>query len=329
VSALGFPEVPFGRGFGVGLDMRYGDSHGFEWKAEEGDVVSDRVRLFLEEEGAVFDHVFFSFQPKDRGLLDEEELFAVWDRMFSELPDVGARGLHHTMLNLASIDERVDRTRVLEVTNALIERYDLRWVNEDVGIWSVGGKVMPYPLPPILTREGLDGCTRHVQEVQRGLAAPLVLELPGFSEGTNFVVGDLDAYDFFRELARRTAAPVTLDTGHLLSWRWLLGHRGEALFDELERLPLEACFEIHLSGCHISAGRFVDVHHGVLMPEQLELLRRLLPLCPNLKAVTSEDPKMDSTGRLVRKARAGYEELRHIADGWRGEGRHEPARRIA
>lgn len=314
-----FPQVPFARALGVGFDMRYGDLHGLVRSHElsqVSDVMAPRVRAFLARESATFRYAFFSFQPKDRGLLEPAEYFPIWDQLLADSPRFEAFALHHTQLNLATIDEHVDRQRLVEFTNALIERYDLRWVNEDVGIWSIDGKMMPYPLPPILTREGLDAAIRQVDAVQQRLRAPLVLEFPGFSEGTNFVIGTMNAYDFFRELAERTGSPVTLDTGHLLSFRWLCGHRGAALYDELERLPLEHCFEIHLSGCQIIRDRFADVHHGVIADEQLAILAKLLPLCPNLRAVTYEDPKLEPDGSLRQKARGPFAQLKAMTEEW-------------
>ena len=111
-------------------------------------------------------------------------------------------------------------------------------------------------------------------------------------------------------------APVTLDVGHLLSYQWLRGRRGEALYGELERLPLAHCVEIHLSGASISRGFFQDFHHGILMDEQLQLLGRLLAACPNLRVVTYEDPRFDESGALLPRTRAGYQRLRRIVAEW-------------
>ncbi len=310
------PDVPFRRALGVGLDLRHEDPHGFV-----GERLAARVQRFLHVYGERFGYAFFSFQPRDRGLLDTADYFPIWDRLFADLPELRVVALHHTMLNLGTIDTRPDRTRILEFTNAMIDRYQLRWVNEDVGIWSIDGKLMPYPLPPILTREGLEAAIGEVEAVQRQLIAPLVLEFPGFSEGASFCVGELDAYDFFRELAEQTGSAVTLDTGHLLSWRWLCGRRGAELFTELERLPLANCFEIHLSGCQVIDGRFADVHHGVLVDEQLQLLEALLQRCPNVRAVTYEDPKLQPDGALRSKAAPGFARLERITNAWiaRGE----------
>ena len=98
--------------------------------------------------------------------------------------------------------------------------------------------------------------------------------------------------------------------------QWLRGHRGEQLYGELDRLPVDHCFEIHLSGCQVVGDRFMDYHHGILMDEQLELLDRLAPLCPNLRAITYEDPKFDADGQLLRKAARNYRRLREFAEAW-------------
>jgi uncharacterized protein (UPF0276 family) len=109
---------------------------------------------------------------------------------------------------------------------------------------------------------------------------------------------------------------VTLDTGHLLSYRWINGHRGEALYEGLDRLPLDLCKEIHLSGCAVRQGRFLDLHNGVLLDEQLEMLDRLLALCPNLRGVTYEDPVPEWNGNLPAAARPNVERLRRRMEQW-------------
>lgn len=304
--------LPGRLGLGVGVDLRYGDPYGFVRTAER-DVVSPSILGFLER--GAFSHAFFSFQPRDRGRLVLDDYAPAWDALYEALPPLRATGLHHTLLNLGSLDVE-DRGELCDFTNALMERYDMRWVNEDLGIWALDGKLMPYPLPPLLTEAGLAKAIAEVEDVMTRLDRPLVVEFPGFSEGTNFFVGELHAYDYFATLAHETGCAVTLDTGHLISYQWLRGCRGAELFEELDRLPLSQCFELHLSGCLIKEDRFVDVHHGVLRDEQLVMAERLVERCPNLCAITYEDPKPDDTGALRSKARPGFDALRALVERW-------------
>jgi hypothetical protein len=90
----------------------------------------------------------------------------------------------------------------------------------------------------------------------------------------------------------------------------------EKMFNGLEKLPFENCFELHLSGCQIIKGKFRDLHHGVLMDEQIQLLDYLLPLCPNLKAITYEDPKYTDEGILIPKSQKNYQRMKEAVEKW-------------
>ena len=306
MNRVRFPDV--GRvGLGVGLDMHLGAPIGFDTNGKP----QPRVHRFLNRHAADFATAFFSWQPRGRGRLDLQDYEASFNALLKGAPDYQALGLHHTRLNLAAPPDN-DQDELLAFTNALIRRFGFDWVNEDLGLWSVDGKPMPYPLPPYLTEAGLDQCVANCRFWQTHLEAPLLVEFPGFSDGISLSVGHIDAYDFFREVVIESGSPCTLDLGHLISWRWRLGHRGEGLFADLDRLPLNHCFEVHMSGCLVSGERWVDAHHGVLRHEQLTLLERLLPRLPNLRVVTYEDPKFDEQGALPDKALPGFEALKGI-----------------
>ena len=316
VTVPRFPRVDHLRlGLGVGFDLPWDGARGFGARAGGGDGLAKATRTFLERESPRWSHAFFSFQPRDRGRLRLADYAPAWDDLFSALPPELPRALHHTALNLGALGP-YPRGEILDFTNAFCERYAIQWVNEDVGLWSLAGRPVPYPLPPLLTPFGLEAAIENVRECQSALAVPLLLEFPGFARGVSLVMGELDAYDFFRVLAEDTRSPVTLDVGHLLSWRWWRGLRGEALFGDLDRLPLANCFELHLSGCEIADGRFVDAHHGRLLDEQFTLLDRLLPLCPNARAVTFEDPRLDDDGALAADNLPSWQRLVEVMDPW-------------
>ena len=52
---------------------------------------------------------------------------------------------------------------LLELTNRLVEAYQFAWINEDLGLWSIRGKPLPYPLSPYLTAAGLRAAVRNTQ----------------------------------------------------------------------------------------------------------------------------------------------------------------------
>jgi len=309
------PAIERRLGFGLGLDMPWGSRIGFTQDSAGRDAPTQRVQRFLGSETRNASHVFVSWQPRDRSELLAQNYFDAFDGFFDCVSDGVVRALHQTALNLGTL-ECPDRTALIRLTNVLTERYRLAWVNEDLGLWSLGGRPLPYPMPPFLTDQGLRAAIRNCVEVQRSLVAPLVIEFPGFSDEMSLSLGQWHAYDFFRRTVEESGTMATLDVGHLLSYQWSRGLRGVALYGDLERLPLSSCFEIHMSGCAISGERFLDLHHGVLLDEQLELLDRLIPLCKNLHAVTYEDPKFDAEGRLFRKALPNVDRMRERTSQW-------------
>lgn len=315
MSTVRFPAIDKTLGLGVGLDMQWGTPTGLQLLPEE--CVSPLTTRFLQNYQNDFNYYFFSFQPKNRSLAKPEDYFPGFDSIVENWPAYSTRALHHTQLNLATLEKRQDKVGLAKFTNALIKRYGFSWVNEDLGLWNIGGKILPYPLPPFLTDAGLTACIENTRAFQELLDVPLVIEFPGFSEGLSVVLGNLNAFSFFRTVAEETASPVTLDTGHLLAYQWMRGRRGAQLLEGLEDLPLDHCFEIHLSGCKIIGERFLDLHHGVLLEEQLLVLDYLLKHCPNVKAVTYEDPKFTQEGHLIPNALAGYQQLKERVSQWK------------
>ncbi|MSP25449.1 MAG: DUF692 family protein [Myxococcales bacterium] len=299
---------------GVGLDLAWGGPVGFRRDIAAGDSVSPRVARFLESHAGELSHFFVSWQPRGRGRLDAAEYHHGWDDLFARV-STPVRALHHTALNLGTT-EPYDRGAIFELTNDLVSRYRFEWINEDLGLWSLGGRPLPYPMPPLFTKEGLRAAVRNVRQCQDALTVPVVVEFPGFSGDMSPTIGPMHPYAFLRAICEETGAPATLDVGHLLSYQWRLGRRGEALYDDLERLPLDHAFELHLAGSSVVDGHFVDAHHGRLLPSQLELCERLLGLCPNLRAVTFEDPRIEETGALEPASADSLAKLRAVTKLW-------------
>ncbi|MES2856215.1 MAG: DUF692 family multinuclear iron-containing protein, partial [Bdellovibrionota bacterium] len=246
-------------GLGLGLDTPWGSSRGFQ------SSVGPALRQFLERHGEDFETFFFSFQRRNYGALRSSDYIPAFRDAYEIASKFASTvNLHHTMLNLGAALP-YDRSQILRVTNEISEAIPLGWINEDVGIWFLEGKSVPYPLPPILTRESLNLCTETVRHVMSELQTPLSIEFPGITDGASFQVGNLDLYEFFGELADRTKSLVTLDTGHLLGWEWLQGRFEGEMYRHLEKFPFDQVVEIHMAGSETKNGNFIDRHHGILL----------------------------------------------------------------
>lgn len=306
MGSIRFPNVTDRLGLGVGLDIPWGSPDGFQ---SDSNQISESTTRFLRHMTHDFSYYFLSFQPKNRGSISADDYLPAYHDLRKRWPNYATRALHHTQLNLGTLDP-YDKRAVVRFTNKLVDEMGFSWINEDLGLWSFRGKPLPYPLPPFLTERGLKAAIDNTRYYQENLNCPVLVEFPGFSEGVSFIIGDLDGFEFFSRVVTETDSPCTLDTGHIISYQWLKGNRDQNLFEGLEILPFENCFEIHLSGCQIIGDKFMDLHHGILLKEQLSLLDYLIPRCPNLKAITYEDPKFTKEGILIPKAVDGFEFLK-------------------
>lgn len=299
--------------FGFGMDLTWGGEFSYLADTPDGDCISPRVRKFIQRNQHQFNHLFFAYQPRDRQALRAENYYQAYDDFFYTANEIPIRAMHQTMLNLGALGD-YDRTKVIEFTNDIIERYGLSWIVEDLGIWSIKNKVLPYPLAPVLTHSSLKSCVKAVKQVKRDLNTTLCVEFPGFTDGTNFYLGNMHAFDFFRNMAEESDVNVTIDIGHIISYQWMLGKRGDEIFNDIDKLPFDRCFEIHMSGCSITSRGFIDAHHGVLLDEQIDMLIFVINRCPNLKAVTYEDPKFDKDGHMIKKSIPNYLRMKDIVD---------------
>ena len=95
--------------------------------------------------------------------------------------------------------------------------------------------------------------------------------------------------DFMAELQRRTTLPLLLDLGHLASYQL---SAGVPLDTGLDRFPLEQVLEIHIAGAVVTEreGRrfYFDDHTLPVRQATPNLRARVLPRCPNLRALTFE-----------------------------------------
>jgi uncharacterized protein (UPF0276 family) len=299
---------------GVGVDLPWETSPGFR-RGEDHDHVDVALATFLDRHAREFGHFFFAFQPRDRNHLDATVYLSAYDALMEHFAPGCNLAFHHTMLNVCG-EARYERRHLLRFTNDLVRRYGIKWVNEDIGIWSLGGKSLPYPLAPMLNKHSLSRAKDVVKEIQDTLLCPFVLEFPGFTDGSSLLIGDMDAFDYFRELATGTDAWVNLDTGHILSYQFLCARLNRPV-PTWERLPLDRCFEIHLAGSQVAGNNFRDMHDGRILPEQFELLRFLLKSCPELCAVTFEDPRILPSGDFEGESAANWERLSDTLNAFR------------
>jgi uncharacterized protein (UPF0276 family) len=137
------------------------------------------------------------------------------------------------------------------------------------------------PLP--LDEETLDLVTSRVEEVQRTVEAPFLLENNVYyfeMEGQ-----DHDEASFLNALHRRTGCGLLLDLHNLHTNATNLGWNAHRFLD---RLDLDAVVEVHVAGGMQFDGFYLDAHSGAVPRPVWTLLDAVLPRCRNLGGVVFE-----------------------------------------
>ncbi len=212
-----FPLGPAKVELGVGLDLQWDQDPGLVKDPLRGDVVSERVVALLEEHAANAMHVSVCWQPRRRTHVEARDYFPAYDDLFAKVgARFSSRALRHTALSRRAV-EAYRRGELLEVTNALVERYGFSWVSEDVGLWPIQGKP-PNATGPRLDQDGLWAAIRHARVVRAGLEVPLLVDFPGFATSNAAHEGPMHAYDFFRAVAEEADVAAAFDTAKLLAY---------------------------------------------------------------------------------------------------------------
>lgn len=140
-------------------------------------------------------------------------------------------------------------------------------------------------IPPILNRASLDRAVERVREVRDRVPVSVAIEPPPVT----FAVGSMPLFEFFGELAERADCALLLDMGHLVSWELATG---VPVTDALDALPGERVVEVHVAGgeieTHANGSIYVDAHERPVQPRTWEMLERMLPELPGLRAVCFE-----------------------------------------
>ena len=178
----------------------------------------------------------------------------------------------------------------LEATAQQIEKVGSSWFAQDCAycFWEEGqsySSQFGYFIPPIFNKASLRRATERVREVQAMVPVTVAIEPPPVT----FVVGSLPVFSFFGELADQTDCAILLDMGHLVSYEMATGR---AVTEALQNLPRERVVEVHIAGGRIKEGKqgpvYIDAHECTIQDQTWQMLDRMLPELPNVKAVCFE-----------------------------------------
>ena len=133
--------------------------------------------------------------------------------------------------------------RHMQRLKQLLDRFEPRWFSEHLAWSSHGGTWFNDLLPLPYNRSNLQRVCDHIDEIQRVLGRPLLLENP--STYVEFEASTLDEASFLNEVARRTGCGLLLDVNNAFISAVNHGRDARPFIDAL---PAAAIGEIHLAG---------------------------------------------------------------------------------
>ena len=177
----------------------------------------------------------------------------------------------------------------LETANQHIQHIQSPWFAQDCAYCFFSeqqgyASQMGYFIAPIMNQASLALAVERVQEVQHSIHTPVLVEPPPVS----FVVGNLSVFEFFGAIAEQADCGLLLDMGHLVSYEMATG---VSVFEGIDQLPTQRVIELHIAGGRLIKPEqpiYIDAHESAVLDETWQMLDKMLPHLPHLKAVCFE-----------------------------------------
>jgi uncharacterized protein (UPF0276 family) len=161
------------------------------------------------------------------------------------------------------------------------------WASEHLSFSRARGADGPFEagffLPPRQTREAALRIARNARAMAARLPVPFAVET-----GVNYLKplpGELSDGRFVATVAEEADCGILLDLHNV----WTNARNGRQPLDEfLRELPLERVVEVHVAGGEWHRGYWLDAHNGPAQGELMDIVRRVLPELPSLRALIFE-----------------------------------------
>lgn len=177
---------------------------------------------------------------------------------------------------------------------ALLDRVRPPWFSDHLSFSKVPGIDVGQLTPLWFTDESLELVCRNLQQVQRHLATPFLLEnityyfrLPGAT---------MDEAEFLSKVLGRTDCGLLLDLNNVHINSINLGFDP---YQFLAAIPLSRVVQIHLAGGREVMGMVVDTHSTAVRPEVWNLLDYVLSRCPAKAILLEWDQDYPPFGQLL------------------------------
>jgi uncharacterized protein len=208
---------------------------------------------------------------------------------------------HSVSLSLGGPDPLDEE--LLQSIEALRRRFDLAWWSDHVCYSTVNGHPVHDLLPLPTSSEAVEHTARRIQEAQRRVEAPLLVENISFY--AHMPGGTMSDAAFIRQVVEHSGCELLLDVNNVYVNSLNHGFDARAYIDSL---PLERVRQLHVAGHTRRKDVIIDTHIGPIIDEVWALYRYTLQragrLLPTLIEWDQDIPPVDGVLDEVDRARA-------------------------
>lgn len=149
-------------------------------------------------------------------------------------------------------------------------------------------------LPVPYSEAHLEHVADRIDQVQNVLGRKILVE--NIAQYTSYSNNTMRVGEFLSALARKTGCELLLD----LNNAWVNAHNiNESVEHLLEDIPLSLVGEIHLGGCSLEDGRYIDTHAHPVNEEVWDLYRKVCEKTPNLPCLIEWDADLPEFSVLL------------------------------
>jgi uncharacterized protein (UPF0276 family) len=231
-----------------------------------------RAALFADQ--AAVDCIELTCEHVLDGTAEQLALIDLLARHWTVLP-------HGLDLSLGSV-EGLDPRHVSRLAQ-VIARSRCPWWSEHLAYTRAGGRRLGHlaPLPP--TRTAVAVVARHVAQVRREIAVPLLLENIACPVE---LTGEFDEPGFIRAVADASGCELLFDVSN--AWLGCM-NRGEDFRAYLDRFPLDRVRQLHVAGFRAAYGRLLDSHADDLDPRVIAAVAEVRQRCAPAALILERD----------------------------------------
>ncbi len=199
---------------------------------------------------------------------------------------------HGLDLSLGSA-EGID-PRYVDKLARLVEKLNPPWWSEHIAFTHAAGIVIGHLAPLPFNYEAVDIIARNVEQVQRVISTPLILE--NISSPLIVPGGEMDEAEFLHQVLDSTHCGLLCDVTNLYTNAI---NYGADLPQLIENWPWDRVVQLHLAGGHWSKGRLIDSHAHSVPEEVWTLLDEVLARAPVRGIILERDECLPPFGELL------------------------------